>query len=258
MKTDQVKIPIIPGAEPFHLKNKGPKVFLIHGFTATPTEMRPIGDFLHKKGYDVYSVLLAGHGTTPEDLNTKKWTDWWYSVKTAFDEIEGCDFVIGFSMGALLASRLAVEYQQQLKGVILASTFLRIKPKILSKIAFTFSVLKYIKPYFSKSPETGEYFKKHNLISYMKYPMSAVHESVKLSRYTEKKILPKITIPTLIIQGLKDDRVDPENYKIQQKIIPAEDKQIELLPESQHIITVGPDVEQLLSSIHTFLKTHEK
>ena len=40
--------PIIPGAEPFRLKAKGPKILFIHGFTATPTEVRPIGDFLHK------------------------------------------------------------------------------------------------------------------------------------------------------------------------------------------------------------------
>ena len=251
-------IPIIPGAEPFRLENKGPKVLLIHGFTATPTEMRPIGDFLHSKGYDIYSVLLAGHGTTPEDLNTKKCVDWWDSVKTAYEQIDNCDFVIGFSMGALLASRLAVEYQKQLKGIVLASAFLRIQPKILSRIAFTFSVLKYIKPYFSKSPSTEDFFKENNLISYMKYPMSAVHESVKLSKFTEKKILPKITLPTLIIQGLKDDRVAPDNYKILQKIIPAKEKQTVLLPESQHIITVGPDVELLLDSIYSFLKGFEK
>lgn len=258
MTSIKEKNPIIPGAESFRLKNKGAKVLLIHGFTATPTELRPIGDFLHKKGYDVYSVLLAGHGTTPQDLQTKKWTDWWESAKTAFEEIDKCDFVLGFSMGALLAARLAVEYQQKLKGVILASAFLRINPKILSKVAFTFSVLKYIKPYFSKSAETEQFFKDNNLISYMKYPMSAVHESVKLSKYTEKKILPKITIPTLIIQGLKDDRIDPDNYKIQDKLIPAKDKHIELLPESEHIITVGPDTEQLFASILSFLKAHEK
>ena len=175
---------IIPGAEPFRLKEKGPKVLLIHGFTACPTEMRPIGDFLHSQGYDVYSVLLAGHGTSPEDLQTKKWSDWWDSAKEAFDAMPKCDFVIGFSMGALLAARLAVEYPKKLKGLVLISTYLNIKPKIINYLTFLFPLIKRIKPFISKSPETEQFFKENHLISYMKYPMSAVDESLKLVKYT--------------------------------------------------------------------------
>ncbi|NHJ48343.1 MAG: alpha/beta fold hydrolase [Asgard group archaeon] len=249
---------IIPGAEPFRLKGKGPKVFLIHGFTASPTEVRPIGNFLHSKGFDIYSVLLPGHGTSPEDLQTKKWTDWWEGTKAAFEKINKCDFVIGFSMGALLASRLAAEFGEKLKGVVLISTFLKINPKILSKIAFLFPLLGVIKPYMSKSPETAQLFKDNNLISYINYPMKAVHESIKLSKIAKKKYIPNITIPTLIIQGEKDDRVDPEGYKTLMRLIPAEVVQFELLPDSKHIVTIGPDIEQLLNSIFNFLKIHQK
>lgn len=252
--SDERQFSIIPGAEPFRLKAKGPKILIIHGFTATPTEVRPIGNYLHKKKCDIYSVLLPGHGTAPEDLQTKKIADWRDSITEVFAENNGFDFVIGFSMGALLAAQAAIEFQKQLKGLVLISTFLKIKPKILSLVAFTFPLLKYLKPYFSKSTETEQFFKDNNLISYLKYPMSAVHESVKLSNYTRRKIIPKIMIPTLIIQGEKDDRVDPEGYKILQKLIPAKDKELVLLPDSQHIVTVGPDTKLLFESIHQFIK----
>ena len=248
---------IIPGAEPFHLEAKGPKVLLVHGFTATPTEMLPIGKHLQKKGYDVHSVLLAGHGTTPEDLQTKKKDDWWFSVRNTFKKTGDFDYIIGFSMGANLAARAAVVYRSQLKGLVVISPFLKIKPKILSKVAFTFPLLKYFKPYFSKSPETEQFFKENKLISYMRYPMSAVHEAVKLAKYTERKILPKIKIPTLVIQGEKDDRVDPDNYKIVMEKILTEEKELVLLPNSEHIVTVGPDKKQLMNAIEVFLKKHK-
>ena len=251
---EKKQIDIIPGAEPFRLKAKGPKILLIHGFTATPTEVRPIGDYLHKKKCDIYSILLPGHGTTPEDLQTKKIADWRNSISEIFKENNGFDFVIGFSMGALLAAQAAVDFEKQLKGLVLISSFLKIKPKMLSRVAFTFPLLKYLKPYFSKSTETEQFFKDNNLISYLRYPMSAVHEIVKLSNYTQRKVLSKIMIPTLIIQGEKDDRVDPEGYKILQKLIPAKDKELVLLPNSQHIVTVGPDKELLFKSIHQFIK----
>jgi carboxylesterase len=249
---------IMKGAEPFHFKADGPKVLLIHGFTASPTEMLPIGKYLHKKGYDIYSVLLAGHGTTPEDLQTKKKEDWWLSVRNIFKKTEDFDYVIGFSMGALLAARAAVVYRNQLKGVVIISPFLKIKPRILSKVAFLFPIAKFFKPYFSKSPETEQFFKDNKLISYMKYPMSAVHEAVKLARYTERKILPKIKIPALVIQGEKDDRVDPENYKIVMDKIQTKDKEAVLLPNSEHIVTVGPDKKLLMKSIEAFLEKQQK
>lgn len=250
-------IPIIPGAEPFRLESKGLKVLLIHGFTASPTEVRPIGDYLHSKGFDIYSILLPGHGTDPTDLQAKKWIDWWEATKKKFESIDNCDYVVGFSMGALLASRLAVEFKNQMKGVVLISLFLKINPKILSKIAFLLPLIKLIKPYLSKSPDTEQFFKNNNLISYMKYPMNAVHEAIKLSKITQKKYIPKITIPTLIIQGENDDRIDPENYKILLKLIPAEIVQVELLPNSQHIVTVGPDKDQLFNSIFNFINSLE-
>ncbi|MBK5114727.1 MAG: alpha/beta fold hydrolase [Candidatus Heimdallarchaeota archaeon] len=251
--SEKKQFPIIPGAEPFRLKAKGPKILLIHGFTATPTEVRPIGNYLYKKKYDIYSILLPGHGTAPEDLQTKKVADWQNSITEIFDENNGFDFVVGFSMGALLAAQAAIDYEKQLKGLILISSFLKIKPKILSRVAFLFPIMKYLKPYFSKSEETAQYFKDNNLISYLKYPMSAVHEAVKLSKYTQRNVLSKIKIPTLIIQGEKDDRVDPEGYKILQKLIPTEDKELVLLPDSQHIVSVGPDKELLFKSIHQFI-----
>ncbi|MFW9921869.1 MAG: alpha/beta hydrolase [Candidatus Thorarchaeota archaeon] len=248
---------IIPGAEPFHLAGKGPKVLLIHGFTATPTEMRPIGDFLNKHNFEVYSILLPGHGTSPEDLKSKKWIDWWEATKKKFEEINNCDFVIGFSMGALLASRLAVEFKDKIKGLVLISTFINVKPIIYSKLSFLFPIIGLFRSYINKSPETGQFFKDNNLISYLKYPVSASYEAIKLAKFTQKTILKQITAPTLIIQGIKDDRVDPNNYKILERTIPAENKVTVLLPESQHIVTVGPDKELLFNSIYDFLKDKE-
>ncbi|MBD3190442.1 MAG: alpha/beta fold hydrolase [Candidatus Heimdallarchaeota archaeon] len=244
---------VIPGAEPFHLEADGSKVLLIHGFTASPTEMRPIGDYLHSKGFDIYSVLLPGHGTSPGDLQTKQWFDWWQEAKKAFESIDGCAFVIGFSMGALLAARLAAECADKLKGVVLISTLVGIYPKSSALLAPFLPLLKHIKPYLSKSPDSEQFFKEHYLISYLKYPLSAAHESIKLMKYTKKHVFSKITIPTLIIQGLKDDRVDPNGYKKLQELIPAREVHLELLLDSKHIVTVGPDKEQLFQSIKDFL-----
>ena len=108
--SDEKHFSIIPGAEPFRLKAKGSKILLIHGFTATPTEVKPIGDYLHKKKYDIYSVLLPGHGTTPEDLQTKKLGDWKNSISEIFAENNGFDFVIGCKYNRVAKIRFFIRF----------------------------------------------------------------------------------------------------------------------------------------------------
>ena len=61
--------------------------------------------FLNNKNLNVYTPRLDGHGTTPEDLKTKSWQDWYNSISRAitlsslkFEKI----FVVGFSTGGLL------------------------------------------------------------------------------------------------------------------------------------------------------------
>jgi carboxylesterase len=241
---------IIPGAEPFHLKGEGKRILLIHGFTATVTEVRPVGEYLHQYGYDVYSVLLAGHGRTPEALHKSTRHDWWESAKKAFESIDNCEFVLGLSMGGLLASRLAVEYEKQLQALILLATPMGLASKLAKLVPF----FKYFMRYIDKSPESEEYFQQHHLISYLKYPTTATHELLKLIKFTKKKIIPKITIPTLICQGEKDDSILPESYEIIRKIISSSELQVTLFPNSKHIITVEPDQMELLKTIHHFLE----
>jgi len=62
---------MLPGAEPFEFDaGKDLGVFLIHGFTASCSEVRPIGTHLNAHEISSKAVLLAGHGTSPQDLAT--------------------------------------------------------------------------------------------------------------------------------------------------------------------------------------------
>src|SRR5256885_14246546 len=70
-----------PAAEGFALAGSRPLgCLLIHGFTATPDEMRPLGEALAARGFPVRAVRLAGHGTEVADLAGTRWTDWFASV----------------------------------------------------------------------------------------------------------------------------------------------------------------------------------
>ena len=55
-------------------------VVLVHGFLASPAELRGFAQKLFEQGHVVLGVRLKGHGTSPWDLNGRKWQDWLASV----------------------------------------------------------------------------------------------------------------------------------------------------------------------------------
>src|SRR5687767_7503545 len=88
-------------------------VLLIHGFTASPTQLRLVGTDLHQRGLTVSAPLLPGHGTTLADLSKQHWQDWVRHVELALTDLKSrCSavFVAGISLGSLLTLYLAAEH----------------------------------------------------------------------------------------------------------------------------------------------------
>jgi carboxylesterase len=111
----------------FQLQGDRRGVLLIHGLTGTPAEMLLLGKRMHREGFTVHGVQLAGHCGDEADLLATGWRDWYASVEQAAIKLRGqVDhlFVAGLSMGALLALLLAAERPDLVDGVgVLGATF---------------------------------------------------------------------------------------------------------------------------------------
>src|SRR2546427_383316 len=91
---------------PFRLEPAGARsaVLLLHGFTGSPWEVRPLGESLAARGYCVLGPRLPGHGTDPEAMLYVTHLDWEREAESALASLKNFDrvFVAGLSMGALL------------------------------------------------------------------------------------------------------------------------------------------------------------
>src|SRR5688572_31852904 len=108
---------------PFLLVGGRAGVLLIHGFTASPTQLRLVGNDLHQRGLTVSAPLLPGHGTSIADLSKQRWQNWVGHVELALAGLKTrCStvFVAGISLGSLLTLYLAAQHAD-LKGIILYS-----------------------------------------------------------------------------------------------------------------------------------------
>ena len=102
----------MPGAEPFVYEAGEIGCLMVHGFTSTPFEMRRLGVYLSERGITAAGMLLAGHGTSPEDLAKTGWHDWVVSVNEALDEmLNRCKrvYLAGLSLGAALTLYTAAQ-----------------------------------------------------------------------------------------------------------------------------------------------------
>lgn len=119
-----------PFAEPTTVEAAGAAdvgVLLLHGLTGMPSEMRPLERHLAKLGRRVATPLLPGHGATHRQLLATGWRDWLDGARRAADDLAAsCDTVVivGLSMGALLATLIAVE-DARVGGIVLLSPTLR-------------------------------------------------------------------------------------------------------------------------------------
>jgi len=127
-------------ADPLSVRGDSRGVVLLHGFTGTPFEVRPLADALAAQGCSVEAPLLAGHGTTSADLAMTSWRDWLATADAAVDRLKAGArservTIVGASMGGLLALRLARQRPQDIAALVLISTPLRMKPLERSGLA---------------------------------------------------------------------------------------------------------------------------
>src|SRR5262249_15441896 len=102
-------------AGPFDLKpskTSGARraALLLHGFTGTPFEMRPLGEKLAERGIRAVGHRLAGHGGHPDELARTSYRDWIAGADDALAKLRGEAervAVVGLSLGGLIGLDLA-------------------------------------------------------------------------------------------------------------------------------------------------------
>ena len=222
---------------------------LIHGFCGTPAEMRLLADDLARRGYSVSAVLLAGHGTTMEDMISTGWWEWLDSAVQEFCRLQEKYqkvHVIGQSMGAMIALYLAEHYDP--------ATVIALAPavRLADKRAKWAGLLRHFVKYRVWDPmaileETKDYLRS--------YPQMPVDGQAKLQRiiHLAGKNLERVTEPALFVWGVRDEIIDHKAAAAAFARISSKKKEWMLLPRSGHVVTLDADREQMFQRIGRFL-----
>lgn len=237
--------PDLPGSD-FVLPGNDIGILLIHGFTATTVEVRELAIYLNKKGCTISAPLLPGHGTTYQDLNKCKFSDWIRCAEQAYIDLYHKKKIVivgGESMGAVLSLVLAQKYSQ-IKALLLYSTALYIKNINYAQVLSLFFDKINKKKSDDDMPWQG----------YTVYPLRALVEFRKLQQFTSKGLY-LINQPTLICQGNLDRTIDAENANMIFSNISSKNKDLRFFEKSSHVMIMDKEKEIIFDSTYEFLQS---
>ena len=243
--------------KPWRLGEGRQGVVLLHGFASTPPELRRLGEHLAASGYRCSAPLLAGHGTTPEQLGRTHWQDWAASASTAIDELaRDCDqvMVVGQSMGGTLALHLAAT-DTRIRAVAALATPVWISGLGLRLLPYLKHLVRWHHPggdidLFDRSAVT-------ELYSYGRRPTRAIHELSRLMAQTRSE-LPTIRQPVLLVHGGRDRTVDPRNaVDIATALVCSVDVRSEILERSGHAVSVDVDRHRVNALVSEWFDSHD-
>ncbi len=240
-----------------HAPHQKTGVLLIHGYMASPLEMKGLAQYLHERSFTVYAPRLKGHGTAPEDLAETEYSQWIESVEEGYVLLKlTCEtvFVGGFSTGA----GLALELCSRVEGI--EAAFAVAPPMKLGDLGAHFvpavdlfnrllkraRLQRMAKEFVQNRPENPE-------INYKRNPIAGIHQLEKLMKDLEPK-LPGLTLPVLVAQARKDPVVNPAGTYRLFNSIGAVTKEYFLFDYDRHGILLGKNAERVYKSIDAFIR----
>lgn len=248
MKIPAVQNPDLDGRA-FFLEGSDTLVLLIHGFTATTVEVRPLAEFLRLHGYSVSAPLLPGHGTSPDDMHSVTWQDWVSTVEIAYHDAArrfSKIYVGGESLGGLLTLYLGAKYPD-IAGLMLYATALHLKGVWPAR---------FLAPFIKTMPKTNSGADPAGHLPWQGYTVVSLPALNQLMKFQRRiwKTLPDIRQPAIIFHGKLDQRVDPLYSQIIYDKISSKQKELNILECSGHTLLLDIERNEIFQKTLDFIR----
>ncbi len=193
---------------PFELGDGKDACLLLHGFTGSPWDMRPLAESLSASGYHAKAICLPGHGSTPEAMERVTYRDWEDAAEDAFRGLRRFRrvFVAGLSMGALLGLILAARHRRPPHALALLAPAMQFRGTALWALrkCRDLPLLDFLRPFI---PKTGTDIEEPTARA--EAPVLAGFPSARLYdvwalQDRAREALPLVRVPVLIAVALHD------------------------------------------------------
>lgn len=239
--------------KPFFFEAGKRAVLLLHGFTGNSSDVRMLGRFLEKNGYTSLAPHYKGHGVPPEELIHTGPRDWWKDVMRGYDQLKAAGYdeiaVAGLSLGGVFSLKLG--YTVPIKGIVTMCAPMSMKTTDLMYEG----VLKYAREYKRFEGKEADLIEEE--VEALKSQKMDSLGDLRDLVYDVREHIDHIYAPLLVVQGRQDDVIDTNSANVIHDSVESNEKQLNWYEESGHVITLGPEKEQVHEDILEFLQSLE-
>ena len=246
-------------------------VLCLHGITGTPWEVRPLAEAFVRLGCSVEAPLLAGHGGTLADLARTTWRDWLASAEAALSRLEATAAkaaglappvaIVGFSMGGLLALRLARLYPERISALAVMSAPLRLRPfQVMGIRAAGRLPVDYSRHAWAAVPklfgsDVSDPAMRVDNPSLHAFPVAALGNLLDLMD-TVRSDLPAVRQPALVVHGRHDHTVPMDDSLELTGSLGSDVIERLWLDRSFHIVAQDVERAMVLEAVTRFIAKH--
>lgn len=222
-------------------------------------------------GYAVYGTDHIGHGRSEGTREfVERFEDFTHTLAIFCNMVTGWQtgksiFLLGHSMGGLIASHYLLDHQADFRGAIISAPSIKVSDnisratitigKILSLLMPKAGVLALDTSGISRDAEVVAAYVNDPLVFHGKTPARLAAELLKaMLRVTAEA--DKITLPFIVVQGSEDKLVDPAGAQMLYDKASSKDKAIKIYDGLYHEVFNEPERACVLKDVETWLAAH--
>ncbi|MBE5785202.1 MAG: alpha/beta hydrolase [Clostridiales bacterium] len=233
---------------------KGKAVIFIHGFLGSSAQFRPFIGAAEAAGADAVLLTLPGHGGCLADfckVGRKEWEAYVREhIATLSAEYDAL-YLVGHSMGGLLAIRAAIEAPQKIKGILAIGLplYVRITPRTLRILPRSVMQGETKDPYVLAARRLSgvsgvtvwnSFFLVKNTLALLHMMRDARHE------------LALLPVPLTVINSKRDELLSPRTLAYVKKRLPGAKTQ--LIADSGHFYFTAGETVRMRNAVVSLIK----
>ncbi len=254
--------------------NPAKAVFLIvHGLNEHSGRYDNFSNFFANEGFAVYSMDLIGHGKSDGTRSyVKDFNNYLDDIILYLEKIKQLQpgspiFLIGHSMGGLIATLLLIDHPDQFAGAVLSGSAVQVPDdvsplfislgKFVSFVLPKLGLLKIDLSGLSRNPAVVQDYKDDPLVNSGKFT-ARISAEINKSFDRVAGEGSQIKAPVLILHGGSDRIVNPACSHFLYALVSSEIKKLIIYDDFYHEIYNDPNYEQVYKDVSSWINNQLK
>ncbi len=246
-------------------------VILVHGLGEHSGRYQNVINALVPQGYAIHALDHIGHGQSDGVRKHIRQFDDFISTLHVFSDMvrEQYDaqpvFLLGHSMGGLIATRYMLDYQHEFTGAILSAPALKVDDSVTPLLILIGRILSIVLPRFGVVPMGSAMLSRDPAVvqAYLDDPLvysgkttARLAAEIMVTMAYVREHRQSIDLPMLILQGSADRIVHPQGAQSFHDGVGSQDKSLNVYDGWYHELFNEPEREVALADLLTWLDKH--